>query len=967
MERIPSSQEIEHGIRELGVKLYRRAVEAKPALFDARGLRGRLLARALEDELLRSALFQFIDVLPQLDSAKSIATHFRAYLGVHQLGGVWGRLLKLGEQPWVSFGVRHSVARLARQFLVEEQQAAFISAVRKQTAIPVRVTTDAVGEAVLTEVEAAAYLTRNLQLLEWLSQAGAYPPSLSIKLSALTPRFDPIDPAGSSERVIAGITPLMRCAIESGACLTIDMEHYELKPLTLQVFRALIESFPEGWLPGIAIQAYLPDSEKDLRELIAFAKARKRRITVRLVKGAYWDTEFALAQQRSWPLPVYTNKSETDVHYERLTHLLLDHADIVYPAFAGHNLRTLAHAVVAARSRNLPESAWEIHMLYVMAEPLQDALAKEGIPLRIYLPVGDLVFGIAYLIRRLLENTANTSILRQTYFEGIDVEQLLAAPEPPRSSTAEQGQNDSFTNIPLTDFSRDQQRLVFKHALDQVRSQLGRVYPLSIRGAPAAGVQLQSVINPADSQEILGQIELAGLIHAEQALKNAKAAFHDWRDMPSERRIELCLRAADIMISRRHELAAWEVLEVGKNWREADADVAEAADYFRYYSQKLADLGGWRETHDFPAESNHMIYEPRGVAVIISPWNFPLAILTGMTAAALVCGNTAIMKPAGPSQIISQKLLEILCEAGFPPDVCQLLPGRGGEIGDYFVCHPEVQIIAFTGSREVGLSILQKAHMLRPGQTHVKQVVCEMGGKNAIIVDEDADLDEAVLRTLHSAFGYQGQKCSAASRLIVVGRNHERVVARLSEALDCHAYGPPEDPQYVFGPLITREAQQRGEAYIEIGKREGHLRYRGKVPQRGFFFAPAIFTGIQPGHRLAREEIFAPILAVLHAENFDQAVETALDSDYALTGGVFSRYPPHLELSRARFRVGNLYLNRGITGALVGVQPFGGMRLSGTGVQAGGPDYLRQFMWTRVVSNNRLRHGLVPAAGLRKI
>ncbi|HEX7971842.1 MAG TPA: aldehyde dehydrogenase family protein, partial [Thiobacillus sp.] len=306
-------------------------------------------------------------------------------------------------------------------------------------------------------------------------------------------------------------------------------------------------------------------------------------------------------------------------------------------------------------------------------------------------------------------------------------------------------------------------------------------------------------------------------------------------------------------------------------------------------------------------------------------------------------------------------LHEILLQAGFSPAVAQLLPGEGSTLGSLLVGHPDVAAIAFTGSREVGLALIEQAHRRSPEQRRVKRVVCEMGGKNAIIVDEDADLDEAVTHIVASAFGYQGQKCSAASRLIAVGRVHERLLARLADALASWPLGPPADPQYRFGPVINRQALEKAQRYIDIGRAEGSLFFQGDVPNRdGWYFAPAIFDGIQPHHRLAREEIFAPILAVLHAPDFETALAWANDSDYALTGGVFSRLPQHLDAARQQFRVGNLYLNRTITGARVGIQPFGGTALSGTGIQAGGEDYLRQFVWSRVVSSNQLRHGYVP-------
>lgn len=948
--------DLESEIREIGGQLYRDAGRHKPALFDSRGLRGRVMQQVMQDPQLRSALFQFIDVLPQLQSAEAIAAHYRSYLAGHALGGVWGKLLQLGNHPWTAWAVRASIMRVARLFLVEEHPDDLRRALQSNAA---RVTVDAVGEAVLTDAEAERYVARYLNLVRWLDEAGAAPPNLSLKLTALTPRFDPLDAAGTRRRVLARLQPLMAEACRTRAAITVDMEHYEIKPLILELFRALVEHHAEpGWQPAIALQAYLPETERDLNALIEWARARDRRIGVRLVKGAYWDTEVAHAQQQRWPLPVYRDKSATDASYERLTRLLFENRDIVYPAIASHNLRSVSHAIALAREYGMAENEWEVQMLYGMADPLQRAVDGCGVNLRVYLPCGDLAIGIAYLIRRLLENTASTSVLRQTYAEGQDIDTLLAAPVIPAAAAAEPPA--AFVPMPLTDFSRAEARDAIAAALAHVRRQLGRDYPLAIRGAAGTAESLHAAINPARPQEVLGRFEFAAQAHAQRAIDNARGAFPAWRDTPAAERCALCLRAAELLLEQRAELSAWEVLEQGKNWREADADVAEAVDYLRYYAGEMAQLDGWRSTLGFAGETNQLRYEPRGVALIIAPWNFPLAILAGMTGAALVSGNCAIMKPAASAQIVANRFMQILRAAGFPADVCQLLPGRGDAIGDFLVEHPQVDIIAFTGSREVGLGILGKAARLAPGQAHLKRVVCEMGGKNAIIVDTDADLDDAVMQIMHSAFGYQGQKCSACSRVIAVGAVHDRLVARLAAALDAFAYGPPEDPQYMFGPVITRAAQKNAQSYLASGSREGRLYYQGQVPADGFYVPPTIFTEVEPQHRLAREEIFAPILAVLRAGSFEQALDLALDSDYALTGGVFSRLPRHLALARERFRVGNLYLNRRITGALVATQPFGGVKLSGTGVQAGGPDYLKQFMWTRVVSENTMRHGFVP-------
>ena len=953
-----SSETLERSVATIGSALYAFAARSTPAFFRARGVTGALLAQTLRDEALHRALFQFVDVLPQLEDSQAIARHFRAYLEGRTLAGPWGRLLKLGNHEAMAWAVRASVIRIARLFLVEERRSALARILTELAASGAQATIDAVGEAVLSESEADRYVERYRDVIAWQHAAGVLPHA-SIKLSGLTPRFDPLDAAGSIARVLGRIAPVVEQLIATRGALTIDMEHHELKPLILETFRALVETFPDrAWQPGIALQAYMPETADDLRELVQWARRVGRRIAVRLVKGAYWDTEVALARQRNWPTPVYLDKAATDANYERLTCALFDASDVIHAGIAGHNLRSLAHAIAAAHERGVPAGAWEVQMLYGMAEPLQRAIAQHGVSLRIYVPTGELVTGIAYLIRRLLENTAGTSILRQTYAEGQDPEVLLAPPQPP-SRTSAVPPTAVFSNTPLLDFSMATPRANFAAALEQVKRSLGKHHALRIPGVREVA-QEHTVFNPARTAELLGTVALTDARGAACAVANAKSAFAGWRDRSAAERVALCRRAARLMLARRTELAAWEVLEQGKNWREADADVAEAIDYLEYYASEMEQLDGWRPTTVFSGETNMTRFEPRGVAVVIAPWNFPLAILTGMTSAALVSGNCAIMKPAMPAQIVAHLLHSILLEAGFPPEVCQLVPGRGSAVGDALVDHPDVQVIAFTGSREIGLRILERSTKLAPGSHYLKRVVCEMGGKNAIIVDDDADLDDAVRETLHSAFGYQGQKCSACSRLIAVGGAHDRLVERLIAALDAYPYGPPDDPQFVFGPLITGEAQQKTLEYIAIGKSEGRLAYLGRVPAAGHYAPPAIFTGIAPHHRLAQEEIFGPVLSVMRASSFSQALDLALSSQYALTGGVFSRYPQHLDLARERFTVGNLYLNRRITGARVGVQPFGGFRLSGTGIQAGGEDYLRQFLWSRTVTENTIRHGYVP-------
>jgi RHH-type proline utilization regulon transcriptional repressor/proline dehydrogenase/delta 1-pyrroline-5-carboxylate dehydrogenase len=691
------------------------------------------------------------------------------------------------------------------------------------------------------------------------------------------------------------------------------------------------------------------------------------------VKGAYWDSEIAWAKQKGWPIPVFLDKQETDANYEKLTGLLLESHDIVDAAFGSHNIRSLAHAIVAAKRVGVPKRGYEIQMLYGMGEPIRRAIIRNGERVRIYLPVGQLLPGMAYLIRRLMENTSNTSFLRQTYADEADINNLIAPPAPRKPfkkvqpgvrQRVQAAVPGPFCNEPLLDFSRLENRQQFAQALATVRGQFGRDWPLWIAGKEIETQDKLLSANPAVPQEIVGQVSIAGDKEAERALMAAANFQREWRQTPARQRVEILFAAAALMRRRRFELSAWEVFEVGKSWREADADVAEAIDYLEYYGRQMLRWSVPHTTQTLPGESNVVLYEPRGLAVIIEPWNFPLAILTGMTAAALVSGNCALIKPAEQAPVMGALMMQIWREAGLPPAAGQLLQGAG-ELGAFLVRYPRIHIIAFTGSRDVGLEILRAAYDHRPGQQHVKRVICEMGGKNAIIIDEDADLDEAVTCIIESAFGYQGQKCSAASRLILLETNHDRLLERLVEAARSLKIGPPEDPRNFIGPVIDAAAQAKIQSYIDLGKRESVCAIEVTAPQSGFFVGPTLFSGVEPKHRLANEEIFGPVLAVMKARNFDHALEIANEPAYALTGGLFSRSPAHIEQARREFRVGNLYINRGITGAVVERQPFGGLKLSGIGSKAGGADYLLQFVEPRTISENTLRHGFVPPEELK--
>lgn len=519
-----------------------------------------------------------------------------------------------------------------------------------------------------------------------------------------------------------------------------------------------------------------------------------------------------------------------------------------------------------------------------------------------------------------------------------------------------------FQNEPPTDFSKANLRDAMRQALEEVRLGFGGEYPLIINGkAVDTRVRITSR-NPSKKAEILGSVSSALPDHADKAVEAARRAWEQWRKVTAAHRAEYLQLVADGLRNRRFELAAWIVFECGKPWVEADADVAEAIDFCGYYARCMQALDG-SLTCDYPGEENSLWYRSRGVAVVIAPWNFPLAILTGMTVAALVTGNTVIMKPAEQASVVAGKLMEIFQEAGFPNGVVNYLPGAGEEVGAALVAHPGVDLIAFTGSREVGLAINQRAAETHPHQLGVKRVIAEMGGKNGIIVDEDADLDEAVQGVVHSAFGYAGQKCSACSRVIVHQAVYDAFTERLQQACQSLKVGPAEDPAVDLGPVIDEAAWQRIQDYIAIGHDEAQPLVAmdvGNLTKTGYFVGPHVFCEVDPESRLAQHEIFGPVLTVLKARNLDQAFHLANATDYALTGGVYSRSPVTLKRAREEFLVGNLYLNRGITGALVQRHPFGGFCFSGIGTKAGGPDYLLQFLLPVSVSENTFRRGFAP-------
>ncbi|MGE4298190.1 MAG: L-glutamate gamma-semialdehyde dehydrogenase [Desulfovibrionaceae bacterium] len=991
--------QLEPRIEARGKEFFASISGEAPSIFNKSWWTGKVMDWSMKNENFKVQLFRFVDVLPYLNTSESLTRHIKEYFGDDQdvppvlkwgvggLGGLGGKLAAglLGKT------IRSNIEKMARQFIIGEVTKEAVKNIAKVRKDEFAVVVDLLGEATVSEGEADAYLAGYLELLDALAKEykgwkplgggksgdldwGHAPKiNVAVKPSAFYSQAKPVDQEGSVAAIYDRVAQVLRRVRALDGFLCIDMEQTKYKEMTLALYKRLRSSpeFRDYPHLGVVLQAYLTDTDADLEELLAWARAENLPISIRLVKGAYWDYETVMAKQNGHRVPVHTIKAASDAAYERQARRILENHDICHFACASHNVRTIAAVMETARDLNVPEERYEFQVLFGMAEPVRKGLLKVAKRVRLYCPYGELLPGMAYLVRRLLENTANESFLKQSFSDAAGVARLLESPEVTlaRDKAAREAHlaarlehaANRFANEPLADFTIPDLRRAFPQAIAAIRAEkMGKTYPLFIGGKEVVTDDIIDSLNPAHPAEVVGRVCQAGTAQIDAAMGAAKAAFPGWRDTSPADRATYLVKAAAIARRRLVELSAWQVLEVGKQWDQAYNDVAEAIDFLEYYAREMMRLGQGQRLGHAPGEVNTYFYQPCGVAAVIAPWNFPLAISCGMAAAAIVAGNPVLYKPANLSPVIGWTLCEIFREAGLPAGVFNYVPGRGSVMGDYLVDHPGVAVIAFTGSMEVGLRILERAAKAQPGQAMCKKVVCEMGGKNAIIIDDDADLDEAVLHVLYSAFGFQGQKCSACSRVIVVAPIYEKFIARLKDAAGSIKIGPAEDPANYMGPVVDAAAQRKIKEYAELAKREGRLVIERVVPDTGYYVPLTIVAGITPEHRIAQEEVFGPVLAVMKAKDIGQAIEWANATRFALTGAIFSRSPRHLDLATREFRVGNLYLNRGSTGAQVERQAFGGFKMSGVGSKAGGPDYLLRFMDPRVVTENTMRRGFAP-------
>jgi 1-pyrroline-5-carboxylate dehydrogenase len=509
-----------------------------------------------------------------------------------------------------------------------------------------------------------------------------------------------------------------------------------------------------------------------------------------------------------------------------------------------------------------------------------------------------------------------------------------------------------FRNEPLTDFTKEENAAAMRAAIEKVKSELGREYPLVIGGERITTGDTLDSINPANRTQVVGSFDKATKELANRAVETAAAAFKTWSTTPAAERADILFRVAGLMRERKHELSALMIHEVSKTWPEADGDTAEAIDFCEFYAREMLRYAVPQPLTKIEGEDNKLDYIPLGVCVVIPPWNFPLAIMAGMTAAAVVTGNTVVLKPSSDAPTIAYKFFELLEEVGLPAGVVNFLTGSGAEVGDVIVDHPKTRLIAFTGSKEIGLRINERAAKVQEGQLWIKRVIAEMGGKDAIVVADDANLDDAAMGIVQSAFGFQGEKCSACSRAIIDARVYDSLLEKIAERTEKIKVGEPTDSATTMSAVINEKAFKTINGYIEKGKAEGGrlLSGGGSDGEQGFFIEPTVIADVKPGASIEQEEIFGPVLAVIKADNFDDALRIANDTEFGLTGAVYSADEEKLDRARREFHVGNLYLNRKCTGAFVGVHPFGGFNMSGTDSKAGGRDYLLLFMQAKLSS-----------------
>ena len=981
-------QDVEDHAKGILKELVEKTAEYQSSAFEKFSDYG--LTLTAQFDLIRVHLLKFLAVLPSLDHDKSGHEVKRNLLeSLRRLNDDSRAILakgKRGSRPLpfhlnlaftlgfhvasivpagiLAAVVRHMVKMMAKRFIAGESISTSHKTLHDLAVTHREATLDQLGELVVSAREADEYFEKVLQLIHGLKEhvkrgdknsAGILKAHVSIKVSALSHDFRPQAFDATYAKVAPRLRRILQEAVREEVFINVDAEHYHYRDLVLQIFGKVLLETPELKnfdQTGIVVQAYLRDGAKHLLDVVALAKARGLRMPIRLVKGAYWDAETIEGEAHQFTPPQFLNKEESDLHFRQLAYLALKNNDQIHLAIGSHNLQD--HAFVeAVRTLRYPKAPVIEHQcLHMTYEALSHGLAKMNWPTRNYMPIGNLLVGMAYLVRRIMENSSQVGVL--SIMRSHQKASGLISPVDVLLQKKKAGTLafDSFVTTMKSEFSPVRPVRLF---LDDERKALVSAistFEKNVRGSQDKLNQTTDVkvICSSEPTLVLGSYKLSTPADAVSAVEKAHAAVavHPWaKPQNAITRVAVMLKAADLMLLRRNHLSAIMIYEAGKTMTEALADVDEAIDFINFYAREEIKL----QTHGEKLTN-------RGVFGVIAPWNFPLAIPCGMAVAPLVAGNAVILKPAEQTPLIGAALYDLLIEAGVPTEMLTLIQGDGEEVGAPIVTHPKTAGIVFTGSKGVGQWIYTNAakDLVDHPSLHVpmqKKVITEMGGKNAVIVTNNCELDETVSGILYGAFGHAGQKCSAASRVIVHKEVKDALVARLVGAIRDLKVGESFDPSTYVNPLITEVDQARVRKCVEEAKDEA-IRTHGKIlidrsfeKNPGFCVGPAMFE--LPAHQAmkkeswAQREIFGPVIHIVTYESLIDAVEIFNGTEYALTGGIYSQSQDDIDFLMKYLKAGNLYVNRPNTGARVGIEPFGGFKLSGTGPKAGCADYLPQF------------------------
>jgi RHH-type proline utilization regulon transcriptional repressor/proline dehydrogenase/delta 1-pyrroline-5-carboxylate dehydrogenase len=978
--------------------LVKKTAEYKASAFEKVSDYG--LSLTAQFDLIRVHLLKFLALLPSLDHDKSGEEVKRNLLEslrrLREDNEAISQNKKRGSRPLpfhitIAMGfalqiasflpakllatvVRHLVRKMAKRFIAGESIRTSHKTLRDLRASHRQCTLDQLGELVVSAREADEYFEKVLQLIHGMKEhiprgeknsAGILNAHVSIKVSALSHDFRPQAFMATYMKVAPRLKRILQEAKREEVFVNIDAEHYHYRDLVLRIYEKCLMETPElrdYAQTGIVVQAYLRDGASHLRDVISVAKKRNLRMPIRLVKGAYWDAETIEGEAHQFTPPQFLNKEESDLHFRQLAYLTLENHDHLQLAIASHNLQDHAFAE-ALRTLRFPKAPVIEHQcLHMTYEALSHGLAKMGWPVRNYMPIGNLLVGMAYLVRRIMENSSQVGVL--SIMRSHQKASGLISPVDVHKEKKKAGKIafDSFIKEARGDFSPARPlRLFIPHELSSLESALIKLETeLTEKQSEIAKSPDVKVVCSSRPEFLLGTYKLTSKEEAVaqvERLEKALAAGSWGKGTHALSRVGIMLRAADLMLLRRNELSALIIYEAGKTMTEALADVDEAIDFINFYARQEINI-------QLGAEK----FSNRGVFTVIAPWNFPLAIPCGMAVAPLVAGNAVILKPAEQTPLIGAELYKILIEAGVPADILALVQGDGEIVAAPLVTHPRTAGVVFTGSKGVGTWIYKNAagevlpHYHHP-ITMQKKIITEMGGKNAIIVTNNCELDETISGILYAAFGHAGQKCSAASRVIVHREVKDALVKRLVEAIKDLKVGESLDPSTSVNPLISLQDQERVRAAV-VSARDEAIRVQGKIlidrsheKLPGYCVGPAVFE--LPAHAAvkkdswAQKEVFGPVIHIVEYESLIEAVELFNGTEYALTGGVYSQSQDDIDFLIQFLRSGNLYVNRPNTGARVGIEPFGGFKMSGTGPKAGGTEYMREFHFPLIHQDNR--------------